>query len=74
MVEWYEGEIYFVLNEYITILKKNMVEENISQEVWLGNLDEIGNYFNEEINQNEVMSKKQKKVCKTSTISNAYLF
>ena len=59
MVEWYEGEIYFVLNEYITILKKNMVEENISQEVWLGNLDEIGNYFNEEINQNEVMSKKQ---------------
>ena len=59
MVEWYEGEIYFVLNEYVTILKKNMVEENISQEVWLGNLDEIGNYFNEEINQNEVMSKKQ---------------
>ena len=59
MVEWYEGEIYFVLNEYITILKKNMVEENISQEVWLRNLDEIGNYFNEEINQNEVMSKKQ---------------
>ena len=59
MVEWYEGEIYFVLNEYITILKKNMVEENISQEVWLRNLDEIGNYFNKEINQNEVMSKKQ---------------
>ena len=59
MVEWYEGEIYFVLNEYIAILKKNMVEENISQEVWLRNLDEIGNYFNKEINQNEVMSKKQ---------------
>ena len=59
MVEWYEGEIYFVFNEYITILKKNMVEENISQEVWLRNLDEIGNYFNKEINQNEVMSKKQ---------------
>ena len=59
MVEWYEGEIYFVLNEYITILKKNVVEENISQEVWLRNLDEIGNYFNKEINQNEVMSKKQ---------------
>ena len=74
MVEWYEGEIYFVLNEYITILKKNMVEENISQEVWLRNLDEIGNYFNKEINQNEVMSKKQQKVCKTSTISNTYLF
>ena len=59
MVEWYEGEIYFVLNEYITILKKNMVEENISQEVWLRNLDEIGNYFNKEKNQNEVISKKQ---------------
>ena len=59
MVEWYEREIYFVLNEYVTILKKNMVEENISQEVWLRNLDEIGNYFNKEINQNEVMSKKQ---------------
>ena len=59
MVEWYEGEIYFVFNEYITILKKNMVEENISQEVWLRNLDEIGNYFNKEKNQNEVISKKQ---------------
>ena len=33
-----------------------MTEENISQEFGLKNLDEIRNYFIEEINQNELMS------------------
>ena len=42
-----------------------MTEENISQEFRLKNMDEARNYFLEEIKQNELMSKKHKKVCKT---------
>ena len=42
-----------------------MVEENISQEFRLKNIDETRNYFLEEIEQNELMSKKHKKVCIT---------
>ena len=42
-----------------------MVEENISQEFRLKSIDETRNYFLEEIKQNELMSKKHKKVCKT---------
>ena len=42
-----------------------MVEENISQEFRLKNLDETRNYFLKEIEQNELMSKKHKKVCTT---------
>ena len=41
---------------------KNMVEENISQEFRLKNIDETRNYLIEEINQNESMSKKDKQV------------
>ena len=41
-----------------------MFEENISQEFRLKNIDERRNYFTEEIKQNELMSKKHKKVCK----------
>ena len=33
-----------------------MVEENISQEVRLKNIDETRNYFIEEIKQNKLMS------------------
>ena len=40
-----------------------MVEENISQEFRLKNINETRNDFIEEINQNELMSKKHKKVC-----------
>ena len=43
---------------------KNIVEENLSQEFSLKNIDET-NYLIEEINRNELMSKKHKKVCKT---------
>ena len=39
-----------------------MTEENISQESMLKNVNEIINYFFEEINQNKLMSKKHKKV------------
>ena len=42
---------------------KNMVEENISQEFRLKNIDETRNYFLKEIEQNELMIKKHKKVC-----------
>ena len=39
-----------------------MAEENISQEIRLKNIDETRNYLFEEINQNELMSKKYTKV------------
>ena len=39
--------------------------ENISQEFRLKNMDETRNCLIEEINQNELMSKKPKKVCTT---------
>ena len=42
-----------------------MVEENISQEFTVKNIDETRNYFLEDIEQNELMSRKHKKVCKT---------
>ena len=42
-----------------------MVEENISQESRLKNIDETRNYFLEEIKQNELMSRKHKMVCTT---------
>ena len=41
------------IRKYIT-----MPEENISQESRLKNIDETKNYFIEEINQNELISKK----------------
>ena len=39
-----------------------MDEENISVEFRLKNIDETRNYFIEEIDQNELMSKRYKKV------------
>ena len=41
-----------------------MSEENICQEVRLKNIDETRNYLIEEINQNELLNKKNKKVCR----------
>ena len=40
-----------------------MTEENISQEFRLKNIDETRNYLIEQINRNELMSKKHEKVC-----------
>ena len=40
-----------------------MLEENINQEIRLKKIEEIRNYLIEEINQNELMSKKHKQVC-----------
>ena len=42
-----------------------MVEENISQEFRLKNIDEARNYFLEDIEQNKLMSSKHKKVFTT---------
>ena len=44
---------------------KNMFEENISQEFRYKNIDETRNYFDEEIKQNELMSKNHIQVCTT---------
>ena len=56
-------------NLFLYLLKisyfKNMAEENISQEFGLKNIDETRNYLIEEINRNELMTKKPKKVCTT---------
>ena len=41
-----------------------MTEENMNQEFRLKKIDEIRNYLTEEINRNELMSKKHKKVCR----------
>ena len=42
-----------------------MTEKNISQEFRLENIDETRNYLLEEIEQNELMSRKHKKVFTT---------
>ena len=42
-----------------------MSKENLSQEFRLKNIDETKNYFVEEIEQNELMCKKHKKICTT---------
>ena len=42
-----------------------MAEKNISQDFRLKNRDETRSYLIEEINRNELMSKKHKKICAT---------
>ena len=42
-----------------------MAEENIIQEFRLKNIEEIGNYFIKEIDQNDLVSNKRKEVCTT---------
>ena len=44
---------------------KNIADENISQEFRLKYIDETRNNVTEEINRNELISKKHKKVCTT---------
>ena len=50
-----------------------MVEENIGQEFRLKNTDETRNYFLEKIKQNELMSKKDKKLCTTLNYTEHFL-
>ena len=42
-----------------------MAEENISQEFRLKNIEKTRHYFIKDIDQNELKSKKHKKVCTT---------
>ena len=50
-----------------------MTEGNISQEFRLKNIDDTRNYFLKEIKQNELMSRKYKKLCTTlNYIENFY--
>ena len=42
-----------------------MAEKDISQEFRFKNINETRNYFLEEIEQNELTSKKHKKICAT---------
>ena len=42
-----------------------MAGENISQKFRLKNMDKARNYLVEEINQNELITEKHKKVCTT---------
>ena len=44
---------------------KNIAEENISQEFRLKDIDETKTYLIKEINWNELISKKHKKICTT---------
>ena len=41
-----------------------MLEENINEESRLKKIDEVRYYLIEEINQNKLISKKHKKVCR----------
>ena len=50
-----------------------MVEENISQEFRLKNIDEARKYLTEEMNRNELISKKHKKVCTTPNYIEQFL-
>ena len=52
-----------IYNYFKNISKENISQTSISQEFRLKNIDEKRNYFLEEIKQNELMSKKYKKVC-----------
>ena len=51
-----------------------MSEKNIRQEFRLTNTNETRNYFIKEINQNELMSKKHKKVCRVLNYIEHLLF
>ena len=50
-----------------------MFEENVSQKFRLKNINEIRDYLIEERNQNELMSKKQEKVCTTLIYTEHFL-
>ena len=50
-----------------------MVEENITQELTLKNIDEAKNYFVEEIDKNEFMSKRHRKGCSTLNYTEHFL-
>ena len=52
---------------------KNVIEENISQEVRPKNIDKTPIFLIEEINRNQLMSKKHKKVCTSLNYTEHFL-
>ena len=50
-----------------------MVEQNISQEFRLKNIDKRRTYFFKELEQIELISKKHKQICKTLTYIEHFL-
>ena len=57
--------VILIRNEYQITLKKNMIEENTTQEFPLKNKDEERNHFIEEMNQNDSINEKHKIICTT---------
>ena len=55
-------EILEILALTNNIWKKKRKEENLSQEFRLKNIDDTRNYFPKEVDQNELISKKQKTI------------
>ena len=50
-----------------------MAEEDISQEFRLKNIGKTRNYFNKEVDQNELIINKHKKVCTTLNFIERFL-
>ena len=57
-------KIIDLINNIEKYQKINLTAQNISQEFRLKEIDEIRNYFIEDINRNELISKKHKKIYK----------
>ena len=51
----------------------NITEEDISQEFRLKKIKEINNYFIKELEQNDLLSNKNKKVCTSLNKLNTFL-
>ena len=60
---------------YLKVYKyfKNTAEENIIQEFRLKNTDDARNYFHEETEQNELMSRNYKSICTTLNYTEHFL-
>ena len=71
-LKYYKFLVKLIIQKWI-IEYKIVSEENISQEFRLKKIAEIRNYLFEEINQNELMSKKHKKFVEFRIILITYL-
>ena len=58
----------------ISLMENIYLLQNISHEFRYKNVGELKNYFLEEREQNELMSRKRKKVCTIQIILNSFLF
>ena len=58
----YKTTIKRMMKYYITTFKANMAKQNVSLVFRLQNIDEARNYSLKELNDNKLVSEKQKKV------------